>query len=106
MLLFPMLVLSIGLLVIIYYSKKNSETDYEKEIRQLRQLQLSGKLDKKRFLQFKNRLMVDISSFEQREILEKMLKKERIDSVTFRRMQKALQFSLNQKLRKSNKIVY
>lgn len=106
MLLFPMLVLSIGLLVIIYYSKKNSETDCEKEIRQLRQLQLSGKLDKKRFLQFKNRLMVDKSSFEQREILEKMLKKERIDSVTFRRMQKALQFSLNQKLRKSNKIVY
>jgi hypothetical protein len=46
----PMVVISIGLLVIVYYSKKKSETDFEKEIKQLRKLQVSGKLDKKKFL--------------------------------------------------------
>ena len=101
-LVFPMLVFTIGLVLIIYYSKKSSETEYEQEMKQLRQMQLSGKLDKKRFLRIKNRLTIDKSSSDQREILENMLKDEKIDAVTYTRMKKALKFSLNQKLKKNN----
>ena len=58
-LVFPMLVFTIGLIIIVYYFKKDKETEYEKEMKQLRQFQLSGKLDKQRFLQVKNRMKID-----------------------------------------------
>ena len=100
--LFPMFTFTIGLLVMIYHFKQSSETDYEQEMKQLRQLQLSGKLDKKRFFQIKNRLIVDKNSIEQREILESMFKNEKIDAVTYSRMKAALKLSLHQKLKKFN----
>ena len=84
------------------FTPKKDKT--EKERKQLRQMQLSGKLDKKRFLHIKNRLKIDNSSSEQREILENMRKDEKIDSITYIRMKKALDLSLNQKLKKFNSI--
>ena len=103
-LVFPMLVFTIGLVIIIYYSKKGSETQYEEEIKQLRQFQLSGKLDKQRLLRFKNRMKIDNISSEQRKILENMRKDQTIDSTTYVRMKKALELGLNQKLKKLNTI--
>jgi hypothetical protein len=99
-LIFPMIVISIGLLVIVYYTKKQKETEFEKEIKQLRKLQVSGKLDKKRFFTIKKRMEIDKLSSEQGSILKKMFKEEKIDPTTYVRMKKALQFSLNQKLKK------
>ena len=51
-----------------------------------------------------NILKVEKLSSEQNSILEKMLKEEKIDSFTYTRMKKALQVSLNQKLKKINAI--
>ena len=92
---FPMIVFSVGLLLIIYYSKKQSETRYEKEMKLLRKFQISGQLDKKSFFHIKNRLKVEKVSAEQRDILENMFRNEKIDSTTYLRMKSALRLSLN-----------
>jgi hypothetical protein len=98
----PMLTISIGLLIIVYYSKKKAETEFEKEIKDLRKLQVSGKLDKKTFFNIKNRMNVEKLSSEQGAILEKMFKEQKIDSTTYLRLRKALKISLNQKFKKLN----
>lgn len=100
-LVFPMLVISIGLLVIYYYSKKKLETDYEKELRVLRKLKFSGQLDKKRYTSIRNRLDHEKVSSEQEERLENMLRENKIDSMTFSRMKKALHMSLDNKFKKT-----
>jgi hypothetical protein len=71
---------TVGLLLIIYYSKKQSVTRYEKELKLLRKLQISGQLDKKSFFHIKNRLKVEKISQQQKDILENMFRNEEIDS--------------------------
>ena len=66
----------------------------------LRKLQVSGQLDRKSFYNIKNRLKVDKLSSEQGNILEKMFREEKIDSVTYIRIKNTLQISLNKKLKK------
>ena len=100
-LVFPMLVISIGLLVIYYYSKKKTETEYEKELRVLRKLKFSGQLDKKRYSSIRNRLYHDKVSSEQEERLERMFREDKIDSMTFNRLKKALHMSLDNKFKKA-----
>ena len=97
-----MLSLTIIVGSIIWYYKKRATTDYELEIKQLRQMYYSGKLDKNSFLRVKNRMSVETSSSEQGEILEKMLKDKKLDPITYTRMKKALKISLDQKLKKLN----
>ena len=41
--------------IILYYSRKE-EDNYEKEVKKLRQLLISGKMDKKSFLGMRNRI--------------------------------------------------
>ena len=101
-LILPMVVISIGILVIVYYSKKKSETDFEKEIKQLRKLQVSGQLDKKSFFNIRNRMKVEKLSSDQGAILEKMFEEKKIDSTTYMRLKKALNLSLHEKLKKYN----
>ena len=90
------------LMVIIYYSKKKMETDFEKDIKQLRKLQISGQLDKNSFYRLKNRMNVENLSKEQKGILENLHKEQKIDTTTYMRMKKALQLQLNVKLKKMN----
>ena len=97
-----MVIISIGLLVIVYFAKKKTETDFEKEIKQLRMLQVSGKLDKKSFFKLRNRMNVEKSSSDQRIILKKMFDNEKIDATTYIRLKKALKLSLNEKMKKLN----
>jgi hypothetical protein len=98
----PILVIFVGLLLIVYYSKKKLETVFEKEMKMLKRLRFSGKLDKKNYQNVKNRLEVEKLSSEQSAILEQMFNNEKIDSVTYMRMRKALHISMNQKLKKYN----
>ena len=95
---FPMLDISVGLILIAYYSKKKMETDYEKQMRVLRKLKFSGQLDKKNYLSLRNRLDKEKHSSEQEIILEKMLREEKIDTFTYNRMKHVLHMTLNQKL--------
>ena len=101
---FPMLVITVGLLLIVYFAKKKIETNYEKEMKVVRKLQVSGQLDRKSFFNLKNRLKVNELSSEQGTIFERMFREEKIDSVTYIRMRNALQISLNKKLKKFNPV--
>ena len=97
-----MLILAIAVAAIYLHYKRKKESDYDMEMKQLRQLLFSGKLDKNRFNLVKNRLKIDSLFSEQGDILENMFKEEKIDSTTYNRMKNALKLSMNQKLKKIN----
>jgi len=98
----PMLILTIAVAAIHLHYKRKIESDYDIEMKQLRQLLFSGKLDKDRFNLVKNRLKIDSLFSEQGDILENMFQDEKIDSTTYVRMKSALNLSMNQKLKKLN----
>jgi hypothetical protein len=77
------------------------ETDFEKELRVLRKLKFSGQLNKQSYSSIRNRMENEKSSSEQEKRLETMLKEDRIDSMTFNRMRKALHMSLDTKFKKT-----
>jgi len=78
----PMVTLAISVASIYFYYKRKCESDLDKELKQLRQLLISGKLDKKKFLLIRNRLHIDNVFSEQSYILENFFKDEKIDSNT------------------------
>ena len=98
----PMLILTIAIVAIYVHYKRKIESEYDTEMKQLRQLLLSGKLDKTKFNVVKNRLNIDSLFSEQTNVLENMFQEEKIDSTTYIRMKNALKLQLNQKLKKLN----
>ena len=88
--------------VIIFYRRKNVETDYEEEMKKLRLDLLQGKLDRKSFLYIKDNLRVEDIFSEETQRLENMLKEKSIDSETYSRMKKILSMTFNEKLQKIN----
>jgi hypothetical protein len=101
----PFLIAFVTLLtfVIIFYRRKNIETNYEKEMRKLRLALLQGKLDRKSFLYVKDNLRVEDLFSEETQRLENMLNEKSIDSETYCRMKKILSMTFNEKLRKINR---
>jgi hypothetical protein len=98
----PMLILTIAVVAIYVHYKRKIESDYDMEMKQLRQFLLSGKLDKNKFNLVKNRLKIDSLFSEQTNVLENMFNDEKIDPNTYVRMKNALKLSMNQKLKKLN----
>ncbi|MBN2259999.1 MAG: hypothetical protein JW702_05625 [Clostridiales bacterium] len=96
--LFSFLLIAISLGMLIHFSKKKIESNYEKEMKFLRKFQVSGQIDRKTFFSLKNRLKIQNLSSEQETKLEEMLRNEKIDSITHNRLKKAMQIQLNQKL--------
>ena len=45
----PLAILVVFLVALVLYNSRKEEDDYEKEVKKLRQLLISGKLDKKPF---------------------------------------------------------
>jgi hypothetical protein len=97
-----MVIFTAAVATIIYFFKRKVETEEELELKQLRQMFFSGKLDKKSFIRVKNRMKIENMSSVQKEHLEEMRKNETIDSTTYVRMKKALKISLDERLRKLN----
>jgi len=97
-----MLILTIAVVAIYVHYKRKIESDYDMEMKQLRQFLLSGKLDKNKFNLVKNRLKIDSLFSEQTNVLENMFNDEKIDPNTYVRMKNALKLSMNQKLKKLN----
>jgi len=97
----PIIIQLMAVAAIYFHHKRKVESDFDKEMKQLRQLLLSGKLDKQKFLLIKNRLKIDSLFSEQSDILENIFKDEKIDSTTYVRMKDALKLSMNQKLKKN-----
>jgi len=88
--------------VIVYRSKKTVESDYDKEMKKLRQLLLVGKLDRKSFLHIRDNLKVEDLFGDETQRLDNMLEQKSIDSETHNRMKKILNMTFNEKMEKIN----
>jgi hypothetical protein len=95
----PMVTFSAGLAVMVhYFHGKKEETDYEKEIKELRHSLIQGKLDRKSYLYIRDNLKVeDLFDIETKR-LDNMFEQKMIDEVTYTRMKKVLQNTFNDKL--------
>lgn len=88
--------------VILFYRRKNIETNYEKEMKKLRLDLLQGKLDRKSFLYIKDNLKVEDLFSEETKRIDQMLNEKSIDQETFCRMKQILSMTVNEKLQKIN----
>ena len=85
--------------VIIYYSRKD-EDNYEKEVKKLRQLLLSGKMDKKNFLNMRNRITHEKNFNSESKKLLSLLSDEKIDEYTYVRLRQVLEKSFSDRIDK------
>ena len=92
------IIITILISVILYLRRKNEGTDYEKEMKRLRQLLLKGKLDRKSFLRVRDNLKVEALFADEIKRLDNMLTQKSIDSESHRRMKKILEMSFTEKL--------
>ena len=93
---------------LVLYNARKEEDTYEKEVKKLRQLLLSGKLDKKTFWTMKNRLKHEkVFNTESKKLLT-MLSDEKIDEETYVRLRQVLEASFRDRIekldQKANKI--
>ena len=84
---FFFLILPLGILVfflvaIIVYNSRKEEDEYKKEVKKLRQLLFSGKLDMKTFLNMKNKLKHEQVFLTESKKLFTLLSDEKIDEGT------------------------
>ena len=96
------IIITILVAVILYFRRKKEGTDYEKEMKGLRQLLLKGKLDRKSFLRTRDNLKVEALFADETKRLDDMLMQKHIDSETFRRMKKILEMSFTEKIESIN----
>jgi len=99
-LIMPLAILVVFLVAIIIYNSRKEENDYEKEVKKLRQLLISGKLDKKNFLNTRNRLKHERDfNIESKKLLS-LLSDKKIDQDTYVRLRQVLDKSLKDRLDK------
>jgi hypothetical protein len=96
------IIIAILVVVVFYLGRKTEETDYEKEMKRLRQLLLKGKLDRETFLHIRDNLKVEDLFADESKRLDDMLKHKKMDSDTYVRMKKILEMSFNERLEKIN----
>ena len=95
-------IIAILVVVVFYLSRKTEETDYEKEMKKLRQLLFKGKLDRETFLHIRDNLKVEDLFSEESKRLDDMFGNKKMDSDTYLRMKKVLEISFNERLVKIN----
>jgi len=96
------IIIAILVVVVFYLGRKTEETDYEKEMKRLRQLLLKGKLDRETFLHIRDNLKVEDLFADESKRLDDMLKHKKMHSDTYVRMKKILEMSFNERLEKIN----
>jgi hypothetical protein len=98
----PLAILVVFLVALVLYNSRKEEDDYEKEVKKLRQLLVSGKLDKKNFIRLRNRLKHEkVFTTESNKLLS-LLSDEKIDQVTYIRLRQILETSFRDRLDKLN----
>jgi len=96
----PLAILIVFLVVLVIYYARKEEDDYENEVKKLRQLLLSGKLDKQTFLRLRNRMKHEkIFTTESKKLLS-LLSDKKIDEETYTRLRKVLEKSFKDRLDK------
>jgi uncharacterized protein YqgQ len=85
---------------LVLYTARKEEDNYENEMKKLRQLLFSGKLDKKTFIRLRNRLKQEkIFTTESKKLLS-LLFDEKIDKETYVRLRQILERSVRDRLDK------
>ncbi|MGD9131157.1 MAG: hypothetical protein PVH73_06240 [Candidatus Bathyarchaeota archaeon] len=96
----PLIVLVVFLIGLRIYRAGKEEDDYEKELKRLRRMFLSGRVDKKGFLNMRNRLKHEkIFTTESKRLLT-VLSNEKIDEETYVRLRQVLEKSFRDRLEK------
>jgi len=99
-LILPLAILVFFLVALVIYSSRQEEDDYEKQEKKLKQLLISGKLDRKSFSNFKTRLKyVKDFNIESKKLLA-CLSDEKIDEETYKRLRQVLESSFRGRLDK------
>ena len=96
------IIIAILVVVVLYLSRRNEVTDYEKEMKELRQSLLKGKLDRKTFLYIRDNLKIEDRFTDESKRLDDMLKHKKMDSDTYVRMKKVLDMTFDERLVKIN----
>jgi len=94
----PLAVLVVFLVVLVLYRVKKEEDYYENQVKKLRQLFFSGKLDKTTFLNLRNRLKNEKTFTTESKKLLSLLSHEKIDEETYIRLRQVLEKSFRDKL--------
>ena len=98
----PLAILVVFLVALVLYTARKEEDEYENELKTLRQLLLSGKLDKKNFLRLRNRLKNEKHFNSESSKLLSLLSDEKIDQRTYVRLRQVLETSFRDRLDKLN----
>jgi hypothetical protein len=97
-LILPLAVLVVFLVALVIYHARKEEDYYETEVKKLRKLFFSGKLDKRNFLNLRNRLKNEkIFTAESKKLLT-LLSDEKIDEETYVRLRQVLEKSFRDRL--------
>ena len=94
------IIITILIVVVFYLSRKTEETDYEKEMKNLRKLLLKGKLNRQQFLHIRDNLKVEDLFVDETKRLDDMLKHKNLDSDTYIRLKKILEMRFGERLEK------
>jgi predicted glycosyltransferase involved in capsule biosynthesis len=100
LLIVPLAILVVFLVGLVLYHARKEEDDYENELKKLRQLLFSGKLDKKNFIRLRNRLKHEKVFAAESDKLLSLLSDEKIDQGTYVRLRQVLETSFRDRLDK------
>ena len=101
-LIMPLAILVVFLIGLRIYRTRKEEDDHEKELKKLRRLFLSGRVNKKNFLNMRSRLKHEkIFTTESKKLLT-VLSEEKIDEETYVRLRQVLEKSFRDRLDKLN----
>lgn len=92
------ILIAVLVVVVLYLSRKTEETEYEKEMKELRQSLLKGKIDRKSFLYIRDNLKTEELFTDESKRLDDMLTHKKMDPDTYVRMKEVLQMTFNEKL--------
>jgi len=94
----PLAVLVVFLVVLVIHYARKEENDYENEVKKLRQMFFSGKLDKQTFVNQRSKLKNEkIFATESKKLLA-LLSDEKIDEETYVRLRQVLEKSFRDRL--------
>jgi len=99
-LILPLAILVVFLVGLVLYHARKEEDDYENELKKLRKLLFSGKLDKKNFVRLRNRLKHEkLFTTESKKLLS-LLSDKKIDEETYVRLRQVLETSFRDRIEK------
>ena len=94
------IIISVLIGVILFLSRKNEETEYEKDMKDLRKSLIKRDIDHKKYLYMSENLKAEELISNESERLAKMVANNEIDSDTYLRMKQVLNVGFNDRLMK------